>query len=1160
MTKPKSLIKIVGITMTSLYLLLVCLLVYQWVGQELKNAKLQRENIRKIYVNTKQEAIKVRVEHLCDYIRHEKALTQKKIKLELTSRTDEAVTTALYIYNQHKIDKSLIQIKKLVHDALYPVFWNKGRGSYFAYDMAGTQVIHQNNPEFAEKNIVNSQDSNAGDRMKKIFVSARSPEQGGFFTYDSQKPENPVRVPKISYVRYFEPLDWVMGTEISLGDEEEKTQQKIIKHIETIKFETHDYFFAGTWDGLSLSGPFAGKNMSHLTDPNGVKIVQELIGTAKSGGGFVEYVAPKFKGQVSAYKISYVQPLMEWKWYVGTGTYMGDLDSFILKQQKKFEKNIRYLIFKTMAILSLFLVISFLWIGFVSKKIKRNLDIFAIFFKRSANEAIPIEEDKLSFTEFQALAVSANQMSLERKKSEQALRESEERCKKLTNLTFEGILIHHKAIAIDVNDSLLKILGCTKKEIIGKNVIKEFIPHEYHALIKENLAKTSAKPYEVMARKKNGILFPMEIESKNIKIKNDTFRVSAVRDITQRKQAEAALKKSEQELRSIFRAAPTGIGLIRDRIFYQVNDRFCEIIGYAKNELIGQNARIVYPSDEEFEYVGKEKYEQISRKGTGTVETKLQKKDGKIIDVLLSSTPIDLHDLSKGVTFTALDITYLKTKELELLESEAKYRSMMEAMDDAVYICSSDYVIEYMNPAMIKRIGNDAVGGVCHKLIYGFDEKCPWCIREKIVDTEHMNYEILSPKDDHTYYVSNSFVSHIDGSISMLVIFRDVTELKKMESRMQQAQKMESIGTLAGGIAHDFNNILFPIIGHSEMLLEDAPEESQFRTSLDQIYTGAMRASELVKQILTFSRQEKNEVKLMKIQPIVKEALKLIRSTIPTTIEIKKNIQMDTGVIKADPTQIHQIVMNLSTNAFHAMEKTGGVLIISLKEIQLGEYDLVTSDMIPGVYVCLTVEDTGMGMEKNITKKIFDPFFTTKKTGRGTGMGLSVVHGIVSGMNGAIRVYSEPGKGTQFNVYFPVENNFLEHPKAKTGKPIQGGSEHILLVDDENEIVTMEKRMLERLGYQVTSRINSLEALEAFRARPYEFDLVITDMAMPNMPGDRLSTELSKIRPGIPILLCTGFSEAMSEEKAASLGIKGFLLKPIVTQDLSRKVRELLDK
>lgn len=370
---------------------------------------------------------------------------------------------------------------------------------------------------------------------------------------------------------------------------------------------------------------------------------------------------------------------------------------------------------------------------------------------------------------------------------------------------------------------------------------------------------------------------------------------------------------------------------------------------------------------------------------------------------------------------------------------------------------------------------------------------------------------------------------------------------------------MEAIGTLAGGIAHDFNNILFPIIGYTEMLMEDFSKNDPVRNSLNEIYTSTLRARDLVKQILTFARQEKNDLKLMKIQPIIKEALKLIRSSIPATIVISQNLQPDCGPVKAEPTQIHQIVLNLSTNAYHAMEANGGELKVNLKEIKLGPYDLVNTDMLPGPYACLTVTDTGLGMNKDIVDRIFEPFFTTKEKGKGTGMGLSVVHGIVKAMNGAIKVYSEPGRGTEFRVYLPVIENISEKQSFLVEEPITGGTERILLVDDEEAILTMEKQSLVRLGYHVTSRTGSIEAFEAFHTNPDRFDLVITDMSMPKMPGDKLAVELIKIRPEIPVLLCTGFSEIMTAEKIKSLGIRALLMKPVAIRELAKKIREVLD-
>jgi len=430
-----------------------------------------------------------------------------------------------------------------------------------------------------------------------------------------------------------------------------------------------------------------------------------------------------------------------------------------------------------------------------------------------------------------------------------------------------------------------------------------------------------------------------------------------------------------------------------------------------------------------------------------------------------------------------------------------------------------------------------------------------------VLNGESIKTEFVSPNDNKTYSVSLSPVFHADSSVSVLSVLRDITDIKTIEAQLQQAQKMEAIGVLAGGIAHDFNNILVPIMGYTEMLSDDIPKDSPLRSSLDEIYAASMRAKDMVRQILTFSRQEKGDVKLMKMQYIVKEALKLIRSTVPATIDIKNDIRKECGLINADPTQIHQIVMNLVTNAYHAMEETGGTMTISLKEVELNEQDIVGQDIQKGIYACLTVSDTGTGIPENIKDKIFDPFFTTKEQGKGTGLGLSSVYGIVDSAGGAIRVHSEIRKGTEFNIYLPVAESYLKKDDTFQVKiPTQGGTERILIVDDEVVLIALQKSMLERLGYQVTSRTSSIEALEAFRANPDKFDMVITDMAMPNMSGDKLAVELIKIRPDIPILLSTGFSTIMSEEKALSMGIRGFVMKPFTIRDIDKKIRDVLDK
>ncbi len=391
-------------------------------------------------------------------------------------------------------------------------------------------------------------------------------------------------------------------------------------------------------------------------------------------------------------------------------------------------------------------------------------------------------------------------------------------------------------------------------------------------------------------------------------------------------------------------------------------------------------------------------------------------------------------------------------------------------------------------------------------------------------------------------------------------IFRDITEQKQMEVQLRQAQKMEAIGTLAGGIAHDFNNILSAIMGYTEMAQYDVSEESRVRPKLDQVLNASHRAEDLVKQILAFSRESEKERKPIQVHLIVKEALKLLRASLPSTIEISQDVSTGLDTILGDPTQIHQVLMNLCTNAHHAMGEKGGVLGVTLAPVDLdAEGTTPYPDLHPGAYLKLTVSDTGHGMEQSTMERIFDPYFTTKEKEVGTGLGLAVVHGIVKSHGGAIKVSSNPAEGTSFHILFPR----LDMRVVEKAGPIQAlptGAERVLFIDDEKALVEIGKQMLGRLGYECVCRTSSIETLEAFRAQPHRFDLVITDQTMPGLTGAGLAKELMRIRPDIPIILCTGYSELISEDKAMAIGIREFIMKPILIHDLAIAIRKVLDK
>jgi PAS domain S-box-containing protein len=521
-----------------------------------------------------------------------------------------------------------------------------------------------------------------------------------------------------------------------------------------------------------------------------------------------------------------------------------------------------------------------------------------------------------------------------------------------------------------------------------------------------------------------------------------------IEEMEERKKVEATLQKSEATLKGIFRAAPIGIGLIKNRTMHWINDFMCEMTGYLYGELAFQSARMLYLTDEEFERVGAVKQQELSEKGTGSVETRWKRKDGRIIDVFLCWARIHSGDASAGDTFTAMDITGKKQAEKEKL---------------------------------------------------------------------------------------------------------------KLESRLQQAQKMEAIGTLAGGIAHDFNNILGIILGNAELALEDIPKWHPGRRNLEEIRTASLRAKDVVRQLLSFARKSDHRLQVFHIIPVIEETLALLRSSLPSSIEIRKNIPPVADKIVGDPTQIHQIMINLASNAAHAMPDGGVMEVIINNIVNHQAASGPFSDLEPGEYIQLEVSDTGQGIDPAIINRIFDPYFTTKETGKGTGMGLAVVHGIVSDHGGKIHVESAPGKGSVFRILFPVskEESVIE-TKPKT--PFPTGSERILLVDDEHSVLEIATAVLKKLGYQVHSESSPLAALESFRSNPRAFDLVVSDMTMPHMTGDHLAREIHSIRSDIPVIICTGYSERISKENARDLGIQGYLEKPLDLHRFAVTVRQVLDR
>jgi PAS domain S-box-containing protein len=654
-----------------------------------------------------------------------------------------------------------------------------------------------------------------------------------------------------------------------------------------------------------------------------------------------------------------------------------------------------------------------------------------------------------------------------------------------------------------------------------------------------------------------------QLEASQKKLKESNAQL--YQEIIEREQAEKALRESEERFRELAELLPETIfELDVSGHLTFVNRSALDQFKVTQQDLDqGINAFDMFiPEDRQRVMENAQKI--LQGKQIGLVEFTALRSDGSTFPVMVNAAAIIHEDHAIGLRGIAIDISERVQSETALRESESKFRSLFNLSPQAVALTELEtgklVDINNMFCDLTQYSAKEIIGKTTTEIgFYSNDDRARF-LKELQTSKEVNGLEMDFKAKNGSILNALMFarVIRISGKLYVLTIFLNVTEQKMLQAQLQQAQKMESIGTLAGGIAHDFNNILYSIIGYTELALDDTEKGTQLHENLQQLFVAANRARDLVKQILTFSRQVDQKPKPLKIQLVVKEALKLVRSSLPSTIEINQNIDKTCGLVMADATQIHQLVMNLLTNAYHAMEHDGGKLDVTLKQVDLDMDDLKDPSMTAGSYVCLTVEDTGSGIDEYAMDRIFEPYFSTKEKDKGTGLGLAMVHGIVKSYGGNIRVYSEPGGGTAFHVYLPVIQTRAETKEARVISPVEGGKERILLVDDEEHIVRMSQQMLERLGYHVTARTSSIEALEAFRAGSDRFDLVITDMTMPNMTGVQLSQKLIEIRSDIPVIICTGFSEKISAHKASSIGIRGYVMKPVIRSELAKKIREVV--
>ncbi len=803
-----------------------------------------------------------------------------------------------------------------------------------------------------------------------------------------------------------------------------------------------------------------------------------------------------------------------------------------------------------------------------------------------------------------------NEKITERVLVEKALEKSEVRFRRIVETANEGVWsIDRDHRTVFVNPIMARMLGYTPQEMVGRPMDDFLFPQDMadHNRKMKLRAKGENQRYERRLRRKDGTEIWTLVSATAMKDPSGAFSGSfaMLTDITQRKRLDQVINGVFQssspsfdqtfldsmviEMSKTLNADYMLIGEFTDpsnmtvrtisvmaagemvpNFEYGLAGTPCEAVLESGVCSYSGNVADQFPDDHLIKEMGVEAYVGIpllhADQGPMGIMAALFRKP--LTDTQLAEMILTFFSLR-----VAGEIERRKT-ENDLRESHNQFLTVLDGIDASIYVADMhNHEILFMNEHKKKVFGQNLIGQQCWLAFRGESAPCTFCMNDALVD-EAGNpagvrvWEDHNALNDRWYLNYDRAIKWVDDRLVKLQVATDVTPLKEMETerqeyrrRIQQMQKLEAIGTLAGGIAHDFNNILSAVIGYSEIALDDEmPADTPARESLENVLKAAFRAKELVKQILAFSRQTHYEKRTITIGPMVKETIKLLRASLPATIDIRLDNRAGMSSIMGDPTQINQVLMNLCTNAAYAMRDSGGILHLTLSATRVGPNEPdEPGDVGPGSYVKLTVADNGPGMAPSIVEQIFDPFFTTKPKEEGTGLGLSVVHGIVGDHEGHITVDSQPGRGTVFSVYFPQVEGHVDGV-ISDARPLSSGNERILLVEDEVDIASATATILDRAGYKVTTMTSSRQAMAVFEAHPEAFDLVITDQTMPEMTGDQLALKILGLRADIPIIMCTGYSHTIDDTGARELGIREFIMKPIVSRDLAAAIRRVLDQ
>ena len=1030
------------------------LLLLIWVVNEYHVFSSENKLLKEEYEDAQKKMLKNEVKDVVKYIDYMKDQTEIRLKSELNNRVNEAIDIARNIYQENIDSKPLSEIKKMVKDALRPIRFFEGKGYYFAFSMDGIETLFADRPEMEGKNMLPVQ-GDKGEFVVRDMIDLVKKQSEGFYQYTWTKPSHKEKgFLKIAYVKYFKPFDWVFGTGEYLDDFTNRIQNMVLERIVNLRFSDEGYFFGSTEGGYPL---FTNRVITkganriwEMTDPNGVKIIQEQQSVSKQpDGGFVRYSWPKLGSSTPVPKISYVREIPGWGWTIGAGVYLDTVEKTIAKSKDTLKRQLIKESITSICVLIGFIGVIWFWAKRVADKTHKTIEIFEKSFKNAATTFVTIPADDMQFSELSRIAKSANKMIAVQKKTEKSLRESEKMYRALVKGIPDTVMrFDREGRHLFVSDNVRKTVDMEPERFIGKTHAELGFPENQCRFWEESIRRVfdSNVPFETEFTFE-GKAGPFIFDWRLIPERDAQGAISSVLSISR---DTTAHRKAEQDYQTLFREMLDGFalheiildadGIPVDYRFLAINPAFERMTGLKAANIIGRTVLEVLPGTEHH-----------------WIETY-----GK---VALTGEPLHFENYSAELT-------------------------------------------------------------------------------------KHFDVTTFRP---------------VEGQFAC--IFQDITERKKVEAerkrlqaQLTQAQKMESVGSLAGGVAHDFNNMLSIILANVELLQIKIDKDSPLLSRIYEIKKAAQRSADLTRQLLAFARKQTISPKTLNLNHSIEGVLEMLKRLIGEDIELLWFPKKHLWSVKMDTSQIDQILTNLCINARDAIQDIGKITIetdnICFDDNYCREHRGVTL----GEFVLIAVSDNGCGMDKETIDKVFEPFFTTKKKGKGTGLGMATVYGIIKQNNGFINVYSEPGQGTTFKLYVPRHEKCQDEESVVEKEKLLKGFETVLLVEDEKSLLEVTKTTLEQLGYTVLTANTPKEAIRIGNSFNKKIDLMITDVVMPLMNGRELAEKMLQSLPNIKILYMSGYTANVIAHKGILDEGFNFINKPFSSQEISVKLRKILDE